>query len=728
LNPEAKPWLRLNLPVAIAAGVIAAICFLQALPHLFPSINIFERLEWMSYDWRVRGAFYQAQTAPAANLGVVFIDDESLREVNRNYGYAWPWPRQLYGRVASELAAQGAKVVGFDILFIDRHPLTAETALLINDEVVSSDDFFGLRLREANNVVLAGVGEHTSEGWKMLLPPPVFHTNASQIGHITSDADADGVLRRVRAFVDDPVLGRFWHLGLVLAARELHLDLDSAVVEPTQIHLRGPAGNERVIPVDAHGFFYIDWSLSWNDPRLAKADFQDVLLDELGRANGRTNGIPTWRDKVVVVGSIGSGNNIRDFGATPLSRQTYLLSKHWNVANSILLNRFIQRSSYLTEMMLILLLGATAAVITWRLRALAATALVLVVLGLYVWLGVQLFHQSRYWLPMVLPGLGALLMTHVCMVTYRVVFEQKERHRIRNVFAKVVSSNVVSELLRAEKVSLGGARRKVTVYFADIRGFTEVTDEHQARAEEYVARHRLSPTAAEAYLNERASDVLGTVSLYLGVVADTIKQHNGTLDKFIGDCVMAFWGAPTPRERQSVECVQAAIDAQRAVHQLNLQRAQENERRKRDNDARTATGLPPLPPLMLLDLGSGINTGMATVGLMGSDAHLLNYTVFGREVNLASRLEGLSGHGRVIISESTYRELQRLAPDLAAICVQEPAVSVKGIREHIQPYRVRWRDTMDVQAPNEKQSISDPQLASETASAPTAAPVRPDVR
>jgi adenylate cyclase len=692
LKAFTQPRLSRHLPGLIAGLVIVWVCFLQGLPRMAPGIDVFDRLEAMAYDWRVRHAF--EKQGPVANLGAVFIDDDSLQGINRNYYFSWPWPRQLHGRVVSELVAQGARTIGFDILFMERHPLAAETALLVDGDVVGSDEYFAQQLRAAGNVVLAAVGERVASHWQALLPAPLFHTNAWKTGHISSEADRDGVLRRVRAYYDDPEHGRIWHLGLVLAARELDLDLENAVVTRSEVYLRSPQGVERRIPIDGEGFFLIDWSLAWNDPRMTTMGFESVLFDSLSRAQGRSNSVPVWKDKVVVIGSIGSGNNLTDWGPTPLGRQTFLVSKHWNVANSVIMDRFIRRSAYWTETLLIVFLGSLAAVITWRVRALAASALVLLLLVFYLWLGLELYVQSRYWLPLILPGFGALLMTHVCMVTYRVAVEQKERHRVRSVFSRVVSSNVVSELLLAEKVALGGSRRKVTVYFADIRGFTEVTDAHQAQAEAYVARHRFSPAAAEAYLDERAGDVLASVSLYLGVVADTIKKHNGTLDKFIGDCVMAFWGAPTPNDQQAVECVRAAIEAQRAVHELNLQRAEENRRRKEENRTRAAAGLAPSAPLMLLNLGSGINTGTATVGLMGSEAHLLNYTVFGREVNLASRLESISGRARIVISESTYQELKRLAPDLAVLCTEEPRTVVKGIRDPIPIYSVRWNTAL----------------------------------
>ena len=146
-------------------------------------------------------------------------------------------------------------------------------------------------------------------------------------------------------------------------------------------------------------------------------------------------------------------------------------------------------------------------------------------------------------------------------------------------------------------------------------------------------------------------------------MAETIIQQDGLLDKFIGDCVMAFWGAPTPNPRQASACVRAAIQAQRAIYELNRERLAENQRREAENQSRVPVGLAPRPFLPILFLGTGINTGMATVGLMGAASKTVvrqgNYTVFGREVNLASRLEGRSGRGRILISETTFERLKR---------------------------------------------------------------------
>jgi class 3 adenylate cyclase len=124
---------------------------------------------------------------------------------------------------------------------------------------------------------------------------------------------------------------------------------------------------------------------------------------------------------------------------------------------------------------------------------------------------------------------------------------------------------------------------------------------------------------------------------------------------------------------------------------MNQRRFAENEMRKKENAERAAAGEPPIPLLPLLSLGTGINSGFATVGLMGSESTVLNYTVFGREVNLASRLEGASGRGRILISEATYMELLRFDADLAGACAALPPMTPKGFRAPIRIYEVPWK-------------------------------------
>lgn len=739
-------------PLLIALCVLALICGVRGL-----RLDFFERLEQMTYDLRVRAAGHFP--APATtNLAFVAMEESSIKAVKNGYlGYSFGllWPRQVYGRLVDELAAQGAKAVGFDVLFGELrndHPLVQ---MADGTHYEESDDFFAEQMHYAGDVILAITPE--------IIPPHLFATNALALGDITTEKDTDGILRRVKAFrdyvrwhpyieaaatnfdldlsaakfvpgkiilpqtgttntVEIPVdaennfsaadffgdklpsgvapkakaftTERVWHMGIVLAAQQLKLDLAHADVDlpDGKIVLHGEHGIERVIPVDANGYFFVDWRLTPNDPRLLRMPIEDLLWQDKLRLSGKTNGLrDDFRGKLVIVGSAVQGNDLTDRGATPLEHDTLLVSKHWNVANSVITGQFIQRTTLKETMAIIILLGLITAFLTWQLRALSASIAVFLILVGYTALTFYTFIQYRLWLPLIFPVLGAVLVEHVSLVTYRVVFEEREQRRVKSVFSRIVSPNIVHELLQAEKLSLGGARCEVTVLFADVRGFTTFTDQMQEQVAEYIRVHQVNSQTAEKFYEESARETLEIVNLYLAAVADAVKMHAGTLDKYIGDCVMAFWNAPTPNEQHALAAIKAAIGAQRAISQLNESRLAQNAAREADNRDRVIAGQPPKPLHVALQLGTGINSGAVTVGLMGSDQHILNYTVFGREVNLASRLEGVSGSGRIIISDATYVELLRHAPLLAATCTELAPVTVKGIRNAVRIYEVPWQ-------------------------------------
>ena len=764
-----KPTQR--APWFIALAVVALICLTQWL-----RLSPLEQLEARTYDWRVRLAAHFP--APAAtNLGFIAISDDSithLKDGKLGFHYGLYWPRHIYGQVLRELTAQGATAVGFDILFPDARPDHAPVPVATNNEPdlekflttlhpcetnlviagrlnVDSDDFFAWQLHTSQRGFIAA-----DQG---ALPLKNFRASAT-IAHISAERDADGVLRRARAFEDFRVWHplfeqaaneygfslataktephqitlttadkqeikvpldaagtfypvdfggaaaaglprarpftetRVWHMGLALAARALGADLSLTKCDlfARKVSLVNSNHVVREIPVDADGYFYVNWELPLGDPRLHVGAFEKLLAQDLARTQGATNELRNeWRGQLVIIGSTATGNDLTDLGATPLAKSTCLVSKHWNVANAILQNRFIRRPSLATDFALIALLGALTAFFTWRLRALTALVAVVALAVGYIFIAVICYNQSRVWLPLVLPLGGALLMQHLCLVTWRVVFEQAEKRRVRNVFSKVVAPEIVHELLDRKNLSLGGARREITVFFADVRGFTAFTDMNREEATQFIQKQNLIGDHAEKVYDEQAREALNTVNVYLALVADTIKQHSGTLDKYIGDCVMAFWGAPAPHASHALNCVRAAINAQRAIDELNRARADENTKRELQNFQRAAAGERPLPALPILSLGTGINTGPALVGLMGSDKHGLNYTVFGREINLASRLEALSGRGRILIGEATFLALQRDDAVLAATCTALAPVTVKGIRDAIKIFEVPWR-------------------------------------
>jgi class 3 adenylate cyclase len=690
--------------------------------------------------------------APAAtNLAFVSMEDSSIAAIRHGLlgrPYGLYWPRQVYGRLVEELSAQGAEVIAFDVLFGELRPDHAPVQMA-DGSTIESDDFFALQMGRAGNVISAFTAEVTppdlfaTNGFALgdistekdsdgvlrraksfnLKWHPAFKSAARQFAINLENAriepdkillpqpddkdiavalDRDGNFD-LTDFVGDKIpkgwkrhdkpFKRVWDLGIVMAAQDLKLDLDHADVDLPrgEIVLHGANGVERTIPVDAKGYFYINWQLTATNASIVRAPIEDVLKQDKLRLLGQTNELRDgFRGKLVIVGSAAQGNDLTDRGATPLEKDTLLVSKYWNVANSVITGQFIRRASPPTEMALIVFLGVLTAFLTWQMRAFVASVAVLLLLLAYVAAGFFAFVEFRFWLPLVFPA-GAMLVEHLSLVTYRVVFEEREQRRVRSVFSKIVSLDVMNELLGAEKLSLGGTRREVTLFFADVRGFTALTDEMQQRVADFIHEHKIGADVAEICIEESAQETLETVNLYLTTVADAVKKHGGTLDKYIGDCVMAFWGAPTPNERHASDCVWAAIDAQRAIRDLNEKRSAQNNVRETENRARLSAGLPPRPPLRALQLGTGINTGLATVGLMGSDAHILNYTVFGREVNLASRLESVSGSGRIIISNTTYNHLLREDPVLASTCIEMFPVTVRGIRDAVRIYEVPWQ-------------------------------------
>ena len=665
------------------------------------------------------------------------------------------WQRQVYGRLVEELAAQGAQAVAFDILFGELRTDHPEVQMA-DGNLMESDDFFALQMHRAGNVLLAVTPdvmppplfvtnaqtlgdistEKDSDGilrrarafqnvrvwhplFQQLADDPEIQANLAaavvmpgkivvpQMGvtnviEVPVDAATNfnladfgvdvpaGTPPKAAAFADF----RVWHMGVVLAAQALKLDLAHADIDLPHGHitLKGAAGVERVIPVDDDGFFYVNWRMTPDDPRLTRAPFESILLEDRLRLDGTNDLTDDFKNKLVIVGSAAQGNDLSDRGATPLDRYALLVSKHWNVANSIIMGQFIHRASLPVDLAIIVLLGALTAFITCKLRAITASFSVLALMAAYFGLAVWLFVHFRWWLPVIYPVCGSMLALHGIMLVHLVVFEQKEKRRVKGVFSKMISPEVMDELLAAKKLEVGGSHRELSVFFADVRGFTSLTDRMQETVAEHIRNHQVEYAQAEKFFEESAKETLETVNLYLSAVAEVVKRHGGTLDKYIGDCVMAFWNAPVSNEKHGVACVRAAIDAQRAIRDLNIKRQAINPARELDNQARAAAGLPPKPLHTALQLGTGVNTGMVTVGLMGSPEHGFNYTVFGREVNLASRLEGVSGSGRIIISDLTYYHLLRHAPELASTCVELFPVTVKGIRDAVRIYEVPWQD------------------------------------
>ncbi len=721
--------------------------------------DLLQLVELNLFDWRVQLA-KSHQPPVSSAFALVALQDGTVERLRRGFpfgeAYGLLFDRSLYGRALRALAAEQVRLVAFDIVLAEErtdHPKVT----LADGSQLTSDAFFAEQMRLSQRAVLAsplgspptrifrgsahalGAVDRTvdTDGVTRRVPAFLNHQLISLpllgycdrrglevrrisprrlhiIDHLELETNSlpieadgsvivgigrqgDSITNFAKGRLQLPAFApqRIWNMGIIMASAQLGFDVEQARISPGLIEFPRTNGPTIRLPVDRATNLLFDWSFTAAE--VPARNFEDVLANDMVRQSNHVTDLPNpWKDKLVLVGSTASGNNLTDRGATPLDARDNLVAIYLNVANSILQGRYVTRLPMWGDLAIAVLLTVIGGIVTWRLRTSLAILTVLLVGALYFFVAVTAYVQSLVWLPIAHPLVAGLLLSHVGTLAYRTVFEQRERQRVRSVFARIVSPNIVQELLKAERLGLIGARRRVTVFFADVRGFTEMTDRVQALAEEHVRSLGLSDKEAEAYFDAQSAELLATVNRYLAAIADVIKLHGGTLDKYIGDCVMAFWGAPTSNSRHAVDGVLAAIDAQRAIHTLNATRLAENELREAENRLRAQRQEPPLPLLPLLALGTGINTGTANVGLMGSDAHIVNYTVFGREVNLASRLEGVSGRSRIIIGEGTFRELQELAPQVALLCKPQDPVTVKGFRQPVAVYEVEWRLEQDV--------------------------------
>jgi adenylate cyclase len=303
-----------------------------------------------------------------------------------------------------------------------------------------------------------------------------------------------------------------------------------------------------------------------------------------------------FKDKLVLIGPTATG--IGDTPVVPFQQMGYPgVEVHANFIDDILYNHFIRRGirENLIDVAVLMLFTLGAGLLLSAVPPARATVIVLMLLGVFFWVTYYVFANYRIWIIAFLPT-AALAVNYGGIISYRFFFEEREKRKVRGAFSQYVPPGLIAQIIeRPELLRLGGEEKELTALFSDIRGFTALSE-------------GLSPTTLVELLNE-----------YLSEMTEVIFQHWGTLDKYIGDAIMAFWGAPYPQQDHALRACRAALEMQKALERL--QARWESEGRPR------------------IDIGVGINTGVMLVGNMGSKRRF-NFTVMGDNVNLASRLEG----------------------------------------------------------------------------------------
>jgi adenylate cyclase len=339
---------------------------------------------------------------------------------------------------------------------------------------------------------------------------------------------------------------------------------------------------------------------------------------------------------ILMVGPFAAGM-ADDVKPTPVGLM-YGVEIHANALNTIIMDQFIQPPPAWVNISILVVLVMLTAFIVGRIRnPLYSLIIVLIVIG-GLFFGSNLsFELNNLWVNFTTPAI-AILLAFLTVVLYRILTEGRERRALTETFGKFVAPEVVKSLLD-KPPTLGGVDQEVTVLFSDIRRFTEMSE-------------GMGSQDLVKYLNE-----------YLTAMTDTILEYNGTLDKYVGDEIMCFWGAPLPQKHHRILAAKCALRQMEVLHEFNARMAE-----LRENDPAWAF----VPPRDI-DIGIGINSGIVTVGNMGSPGRL-NYTLMGDHVNLAARLEGTNKvYGtNVIISENTWAELsdQVIARELDDIRVK----------------------------------------------------------
>jgi adenylate cyclase len=534
---------------------------------------------------------HSATRAPNPDVVVVDVDDPSLLAAQKAMGISWPWPRSMYADMLNGLMKQSPKAVVFDIYMVDPDNLRPENdRYLIETAAPNPKVYFPIaRLEGADDSKAAQLKEYPPQfGFEagpgadpearaaILFPLPELAITG-RVGVVNFLQDADKVGRRYYNYYD----AYGWRIPSLPAKVAEGLGLAVPPGDSFVLNWRGVAGG---IP---HISFY------------------DLYSDMQRRVSQRPAG--EFKDKLVIIGSNAAG--LGDAHPTPLAASysgvDVLATALANIQDGDWLRRSPPWSGALLALVLVLGLAGLFA----RGHGPFFTGIALLVATPVVIGCAYCLLQLRWLMPVMQPLIFAWLF-FVSMALAEYLRERRERQVAIGMFGRFLDPLVVADLVKHQRNLLdeGAKSREVTLLFSDIRGFT---------------------TLSESRTPEQVVQILNR---YFTLQVEVVFRHGGTVDKFIGDCIMAFWGAPLPDADQAKHATAAALEMSRVLLEF----------RKDLGDLAE-----------VFDIGIGIHTGQAVVGFMGSE-NKLDYTAIGDTVNLASRIEGQTkGIARVLVSAAT---------------------------------------------------------------------------
>ena len=593
------------------AGITIALIVALTLSLLhFTDVRFLNILEDKTLDLRFN---LRGKIAPGTETVIAAIDEKSINKLGR-----FPWPRSVWGRVVDRLTEEGARVIVFDVFFTE-------------PENVESDDLLQRAIMRSGRVILPVVFDFSETGYKesgftdkqldFMLPSAfaVIKNTDANFSPLTAKMVLPTMLRfstyasalaQINMIPDGDGTLR-WEMLAIAYHGDYYapIGLQAARIyqgiETTDLALDYTGSvrlGDTTIPTDGYGRMLINYrGPAGTFPVYSVSDILD-----------RTTPPGTFKDKIILIGPTAIG--IYDLRVTPFSNNMPGIEKHASVVDNILHRDFIFQTYTNVHLLIFLFAG-------------------------YLGFVYYLFVTKGIWFNVVYPA-SALFFGYTSQTAYRFFMEERRARDIRKMFSSYVSKRIVDELIRdPSKAKLGGDRKEITVLFSDIRGFTSFSEKHQ-------------PEEVVSLLNE-----------YLGAMTEIVFQYEGTLDKFVGDAIMALWGAPVGQPDHAERGVKCALAMITKLKELQAKWASEGK--------------------YVIDIGIGINTGDMVVGNMGAEGKKMDYTVIGDNVNLGARLEGLTRkyNNHIIISEYTYEKVKHIVQ-----ATELDSVTVKGKEKPVVVY------------------------------------------
>ncbi len=605
--------------------------------------SILESYELKTYDQLCR---LKAGGSPAPEEVVLIVVDQGSLAAAQKEGINWPWPRQMYAPILQFCAFAGAKAVAFDILFTEPSSYGVEDDQLLAEALKANGHAFlpiflsrqnrplppwEKSLLDRSSLPLKDETGQSSSPYLSSLPPVQnLAESARGLGNVAIFPDSDGIYRRV------PVVFSYqgyWIPSLGLAPLNHLPGGETAVLKKNSLGVK-----DFSFPLDPQQNFLLYYYSQEKDFRRFSAF--NVIQSSLALQEGKKPVYPpeSLRGKIVYVGFTAPG--LFDLKPSPVSSVTPGMAIHATLVANLLHKDFRVRVSPYLVLLLSLIFALAISITVLLVPGLWQLVLLLLSYGGGLFLLVFLSFQNNLWVDGVLLA-SSLGLSFAMSTVFSYATEGRQKRQIKQAFSHYMSDLLIQDLLKhPEKLRLGGEKRVLSVFFSDLAGFTSLSE-------------KLTPEAVVTLLNR-----------YLTAMTDIILASGGLIDKYEGDAIMAFWGAPLPQDDHAARACLTALANQARLVELRKEF--------------TAMGLPPVFARI------GINTGPMIIGNMGSSQRF-DFTVIGDSVNLASRLEGAGKEygTSILISEDTYRQAQN------AVEVRElDLLQVKGKQVPVRIYEL----------------------------------------